>query len=35
MSWLMGSRMGDYFFSNTVAVSENGCEVLTGEPLSS
>ena len=29
MSWLMGSRMGDYFVSNTVAVSENDCEVLT------
>jgi Xaa-Pro dipeptidase len=29
LSWLVGSRIGDYFVSNTVLVTENGGEVLT------
>ena len=29
MSWMMGSRAGNYFVSNTVAVTEKGSEVLT------
>ncbi|MBO0793851.1 MAG: aminopeptidase P family protein, partial [Ktedonobacteraceae bacterium] len=29
LSWLVGSRLGDAFVSNTVAVTETGCEVLT------
>ncbi|OLB55601.1 MAG: hypothetical protein AUI01_07770 [Ktedonobacter sp. 13_2_20CM_2_56_8] len=29
LSWLVGSRLGDYFVSNTVAVTETGCEVFT------
>lgn len=29
LSWLMGSRIGDYFVSDTVLVTENGGEALT------
>jgi Xaa-Pro dipeptidase len=29
LSWLVGSRIGDYFVSNTVLVTEKGGEVLT------
>ena len=29
LSWLVGSRIGDYFVSDTVLVTENGGEVLT------
>lgn len=29
LSWLVGSRLGDYFVSDTVLVTENGGEVLT------
>jgi len=29
LSWLVGSRLGDYFVSNTVLVTEHGGEVLT------
>lgn len=29
LSWLIGSEIGDYFVSNTVAVTETGSELLT------
>lgn len=29
MSWLIGSGRGDYFISNTAALTDAGCEVLT------
>jgi len=29
LSWLMGTGQGDYFISDSVLVTENGCEVLT------
>ncbi|MDN5835098.1 MAG: aminopeptidase P family protein, partial [bacterium] len=29
LSWLVGSRIGDYFVSDTVLVTENGGEPLT------
>ncbi len=29
LSWLVGSRIGDYFVSNTVVVTEDGGEGLT------
>ncbi len=29
LSWLVGSRLGDYFVSNTVLVTDDGGEVLT------
>lgn len=32
MSWLLGCGRGDYFVSDTVMVSETGCEVLTTSP---
>ena len=28
-SWLMWTGRGDYFFSNTAVLTENGCEILT------
>lgn len=33
MSWLLGSDHGDYFFSNTVVLTDQGCEVLTQSPV--
>ncbi len=30
-SWLMWSGKGDYFFSNTVILTEKGAEVLTNK----
>jgi Xaa-Pro dipeptidase len=32
LSWLMGTGRGDYFFSNTALLTEQGCEVLTTTP---
>lgn len=32
MSWLLGTGQGDYFLSNTVLLSADGCEVLTRSP---
>jgi Xaa-Pro dipeptidase len=32
LSWLIGTGRGDYFFSNTVVLTEKGCEVLTQTP---
>lgn len=32
MSWLLGSNKGDYFISNTVVLTDQGCEVLTRSP---
>ncbi|MGH6902803.1 MAG: M24 family metallopeptidase [Geminicoccaceae bacterium] len=29
LSWLMGTGRGDYFFSNTALLTEEGCEILT------
>jgi Xaa-Pro dipeptidase len=29
LSWLMGTGRGDYFFSNTGVLTEQGCEILT------
>lgn len=33
MSWLLGSDHGDYFISNTVILTDKGCEVLTQSPV--
>lgn len=35
LSWLTGTGRGDYFFSNTAVVTEQGCEILTRMPCSS
>lgn len=32
MSWLMGTGQGDYFLSDTVVLTETGCELLTSYP---
>ncbi len=32
MSWLLGTGKGDYFLSNTVVLTDNGCETLTRSP---
>ncbi|MGH6895573.1 MAG: M24 family metallopeptidase [Geminicoccaceae bacterium] len=32
LSWLMGTGRGDYFFSNTAVLTEEGCEILTKTP---
>lgn len=32
MSWLLGSDKGDAFLSDTVVVTDNGCEILTQVP---
>lgn len=32
LSWLMGTGRGDYFFSNTAVLTEQGCEILTKTP---
>jgi Xaa-Pro dipeptidase len=32
LSWLMGTGRGDYFISNTAALTGHGCEVLTTTP---
>lgn len=32
MSWLMGTGRGDYFVSDTVVLTESGCELLTSYP---
>jgi Xaa-Pro dipeptidase len=32
LSWLMGTGRGDYFFSNTAVMTEEGCEILTKTP---
>jgi Xaa-Pro dipeptidase len=32
LSWLMGSGRGDYFVSDTAALTETGCQVLTTVP---
>ena len=32
LSWLMGTGRGDYFLSNTVVLTDAGCEVLTTTP---
>jgi Xaa-Pro dipeptidase len=32
MSWLMRTGQGDAFLSDTVVVTETGCEFLTGAP---
>jgi Xaa-Pro dipeptidase len=32
LSWLMGTGRGDYFFSNTAVLTEQGCEILTSTP---
>jgi Xaa-Pro dipeptidase len=32
LSWLMGTGRGDYFFSNTGVLTEQGCEILTKTP---
>jgi Xaa-Pro dipeptidase len=32
LSWLMGTGRGDYFVSNTIIVTENGCDLLTNFP---
>ena len=32
MSWLMGAGEGDYFVSDTVVVTQDGCEVITAVP---
>ena len=35
LSWLMGTGRGDYFFSNTAVLTEQGCEILTKTPRGS
>ena len=35
LSWLMGTGRGDYFFSNTGVLTEQGCEILTKTPRGS
>ncbi|GGX87515.1 peptidase [Litchfieldella qijiaojingensis] len=32
LSWLLGSNLGDHFLSNTVVLTDKGCEVLTRSP---
>lgn len=32
MSWLLGTGKGDYFLSNTVVLTDKGCETLTQSP---
>jgi Xaa-Pro dipeptidase len=32
LSWLIGTGRGDYFFSNTAVLTEQGCEILTKTP---
>jgi Xaa-Pro dipeptidase len=32
LSWLMGTGRGDYFFSNTGVLTDEGCEILTKTP---
>ena len=35
LSWLMGTGRGDYFFSNTGVLTDEGCEILTKTPRGS
>jgi Xaa-Pro dipeptidase len=35
LSWLMGTGRGDYFFSNTGLLTDEGCEILTKTPRGS
>jgi Xaa-Pro dipeptidase len=35
LSWLMNTGRGDYFFSNTAVLTDQGCEILTRTPRDS